>query len=152
MNELERRLSTWQPTVAGLDPDALLFAAGRASVRPGATRFVWPALTVCVSLLAIALGVWLAEERTERLNLARQLRQQSQLLATNPSPSPASDPTPARVEEDPPADSYLASLRALDKGLEAWPISSVIRADPPGPKPPHSPVLKAGRLDALLDP
>ena len=28
MNELERRLSTWQPTVAGLDPDALLFAAG----------------------------------------------------------------------------------------------------------------------------
>jgi hypothetical protein len=152
MNELERRLAAWQPIESGLDADALLFAAGRASARPSAARFVWPALTACASLLAIALGVWLVNERTERLALARQLRQQSHLLATTPSTSPVADPTPARIEEEPPADSYLASHRALDKGLEAWPISSVVHADPPGTKPPHSPVLQAGRLDALLDP
>jgi hypothetical protein len=152
MNDLEHRLAAWQPAVTGLDTDALLFAAGRASVRPGATRFVWPALTACVSLLAISLGIWLAQERMERLDLARQLQQQSHMLANTPSPPLASEPTPMRVEEEPPPDSYLASLRALDKGLEAWPISSVVRADPPGPKPPYSPVLQAGKLGALLDP
>jgi hypothetical protein len=152
MNELERRLAAWQPAVAGLDADALLFAAGRASARPGAVRFVWPALAACASLLAIALGIWLVDERAERMALARQLRQQSHMLANTPAQSSPSDPTPAQVEEEPPQDSYLAGHRALDKGLEAWPMSAVIRPDPLGPIPPHSSVFRAGRLDGLLDP
>ncbi len=44
LTDLERRLSSWEPTTEGLDSDALLFAAGRASARPGLGRFVWPAL------------------------------------------------------------------------------------------------------------
>jgi hypothetical protein len=152
MNEVERRLAAWQPAGAGLDADALLFAAGRASARPGATRFVWPALAACASLLAIALGIWLVDERADRMALARQLRQQSHMLANTPSSSPAPDPTPESVEEEPPPDSYLAGHRALDKGLEDWPMSAVIRPDPLGPMPPHSSILRAGRLDGLLEP
>jgi len=48
LNDLERRLSAWRPAAEGLDPDAVLFAAGRASVRPGPARFAWPALAACL--------------------------------------------------------------------------------------------------------
>ena len=152
MNDLEHRLAAWQPAVTGLDAGTRLLAAGQASVRPGRARFVWPALTACVSVLAIALGIWLANERSERMDLARQLRQQSHMLVNTASPSSASDPTPVQSEEEPPPDSYLASHRALDKGLDAWPMSAVVRPDPPNLLPPSSSVLRAGRLDGLLDP
>jgi hypothetical protein len=149
LNKLERRLSAWQPAVAGLDGDAMLFAAGRASVRPGPARFIWPALTACMTGLAACLGIWLAAERSERLDLARQLRQSSPALATRPSPAVVSEESPA-AEELPP-DSYLASHRALEKGLDAWPPRTMVRADPPGP-PPHPLIFQMGQRNALLDP
>jgi len=31
MNDLEQRLAAWSPAREGLDPDAMLYAAGRAS-------------------------------------------------------------------------------------------------------------------------
>ncbi len=77
MNDLERRLSAWAPASAGLDADAMLFAAGLAAGRPGPARFVWPALSGLLSVLVVALGAWLTVERSERLHLARQLRQQA---------------------------------------------------------------------------
>src|SRR5262249_56763625 len=84
LNDLERRLSGWRPAPEGLDPDAVLFAAGRASAQPN--RFAWPALAACFAVLAAALGGWAASERSERLALARLLQQRSPASVT-PSPS-----------------------------------------------------------------
>lgn len=61
LNDLERRLAAWQPSRDGLDADAVLFAAGRASVQPRPARFVWPALTTLLTALIVVLGVWLAD-------------------------------------------------------------------------------------------
>ncbi len=44
---LAERLSRFTPDAAGLDRDALLFAAGRASVRP---RRAWPVLAGALAL------------------------------------------------------------------------------------------------------
>ncbi len=47
LKELEQRLATWSPAKDGLDPDAMLFAAGRASARHGKTWLAWPIASGC---------------------------------------------------------------------------------------------------------
>jgi hypothetical protein len=140
LSDLERRLAGCAPASAGLDVDAMLFDAGRASARPGAVRFLWPGLAACLAALATALGVWLAAERAERLALAERLRQPSP-VAPPPSPAPSEPPT----ADEPRPDSVLAARRALERGLDAWPPAPVPRDDSPGPPPPDSPVLRVGR-------
>lgn len=147
LSELERRLAACEPAADGLDADAMLFAAGRASARPGPARFLWPALAACLAALAVVLGVWLVAERSERLDLARQLRQP----APAPDPPPAPPPEPPTAEERPP-NSLLAARRALEQGLDAWPPQPVAGAQTPGPPPPDPPVLQVGWRDVLLDP
>src|SRR5205085_10199892 len=73
LNELERRLAAWAPATAGVDADVMLSAAGRASVRAGRLRFVWPALSASLTALVVVLGVWLANERDQRLALVQQV-------------------------------------------------------------------------------
>jgi hypothetical protein len=153
LSELEHRLSAWRPADEGLNADAVLFAAGRASVRPGPVRFVWPALTVCLAGLATVLGVCLNVERSGRLALARQLRQPP------PAPAPKS-PTPVEVSpeesplpEDVPSTSFLAARRLLERGLDDWPERVVVaRVETPAAALPHAPVLQVGQRDLLLDP
>ena len=154
MNELERRLSAWQPNSAGMDADAVLFAAGRASVRPGPARFAWPALTTVLAALAIVLGLCLVDERSERLALAHRLRERPPAPAVNSSPRPAVNITPAEspTPDEPPTDGYLANRRALERGLEAWPSRAVARSGPTNPSLANSPVLRLGQREALLDP
>jgi hypothetical protein len=154
VNELERRLSSWQPSRDGLDADAVLFAAGRASVRPGPARFVWPALTVLLTALAAALGLGLTTERSERLVLAQRLREHPPAPAVNPSPPPAAHAAPAEslAADEPAPESYLASRRALEKGLDAWPSRVVVRSGPEDPSLTNPPVLTPGQRDALLEP
>ena len=84
MNDLERRLSGWRPSAAGLDADAVLFAAGRASVRRPRARLLWPALSGCLALLAAALGVALVQERGARLELAALLQTRSRMSCPRP--------------------------------------------------------------------
>lgn len=150
LSPLERRLSAWQPTEAGLDADALLFAAGRASARPGPERFVWPALTAIASLLVIVLGVRLTAERSERLALVQQLQQ----LAAKASPSPSLDIDSPEASPDiePPSDSFLVSHRLLEKGLDGWPDRMVARAEKSDTPVQDPPILQAGRRNVLLDP
>ena len=154
LNALERRLSQWQPAGDGLDADAVLFAAGRASVGRSPTRFAWPALTVLLTILTIVLGVWLAAERNEQQTLAQQLREQSPAPADNPSPPPAANTAPAESlsPDEPPPDSYLASRPALEKGLGAWPMRVAVRSGPPDPSLTEPPILSLGQRDALLEP
>lgn len=154
LTELERRLSAWRPDAAGLDTDAVLFAAGRASVRPSPARFAWPALTAMMAALALVLGLGLANERSERLALARRLHERPPAPAANPSPSPAVDAAPAESSdpEEMRPDSYLASRRALDRGLDAWPGRAVVHAKPIAPSSTNPPILRLGQRDALLEP
>jgi hypothetical protein len=154
LNELERRLSAWQPSSEALDPDAVLFAAGRASMRSGPARFVWPALSALLTALAIVLGAWLMNERNERLALARRLHERPTAPPLNSSPAPA--PNVGLSEspdlEEPKADSYLASRRALEKGLDAWPSRTVVRSEPSDPSSEDPPILTLGQRGSLLNP
>ncbi|HEY7312470.1 MAG TPA: hypothetical protein VH643_24105 [Gemmataceae bacterium] len=50
-----KRLSRFTPEAAGLDRDALLFAAGRASVRPNP---LWKALVAVLVALQLLTLVW----------------------------------------------------------------------------------------------
>jgi hypothetical protein len=154
LNELERRLSAWQPSRDALDADSVLFAAGRASVQPGPIRFVWPALSALLTALAIALGLWLVSERNERLALARRLHERSIAPVVNSSPAPVSNtaPTESPDLDEPEPDSYLASRRALEKGLDAWPSRVVVRSGPTDPSLTNPPILTLGQREALLDP
>jgi hypothetical protein len=152
LNELERRLSAWQPSSDALDADAVLFAAGRASMWPGPARFVWPALSALLTALAVVLGLSLVNERNERLDLARQLHERPIVPAVNPSPAPNSVPTQSPGLEEPMPDGYLASRRALEKGLDAWPSRAVARAEPTDPSSTDPPILTLGQRDALLNP
>jgi hypothetical protein len=148
LSELERRLSAWAPAAGGLDSDAMLFNAGRAAARPGASRFVWPALAcVLAGLVALTCG-WAWSERAARLHLAEQLRQQAAPPAPVPAPvapaesAPAAEPTP---------ESLLAARRGLEQGLEAWPPRPITHAGSIA-GPPSAPVLQVRHRDVLLEP
>jgi hypothetical protein len=56
LTPLERQLAACRPSAAGLDADAMLFAAGRAAARPGAARHVWPVLACGFVTVSLALG------------------------------------------------------------------------------------------------
>jgi hypothetical protein len=138
LTDLERRLAGWRPDAAGLDPDAMLFAAGRASVRSSPTRFVWPAIAACMTVVALGLGGWAAKERSGRLELARLVQKPTPTVPT-PAPEPSPEPPPTGsyfamsrlVRQDP--DAFLARASAepgapvapstTGPSLRAWPIS-----------------------------
>src|SRR6516165_10417434 len=82
LKDLENRLGTWSPTREGLDPDAMLFAAGRASVHHGKSWIVWPIASGTLALAVVTLGIWVTAERSERVALQREL--QLKYAETNP--------------------------------------------------------------------
>jgi hypothetical protein len=111
---LADRLSRLTPDRAGLDRDALLFAAGRASVRPGRR---WPAVA---ALLAASQAATLA------------------LLWLRPEPPPAPGGHPpaawvAQSVEPPPADPAL--------GSRVWPAMGL--DDDPRPDPVDAPPVRS---------
>ena len=149
LSELERRLAACTPSAAGLDADAMLFAAGRASVRPGLVRFLWPGLTAGLAAVVLVLGIWAAVERSERLVLAAQLRQLPTAPVPYPSPAPSEPPTTDEVKPSP--SSVLAARPALEKGLDAWPSAPALRPEAVGPPRPDAPILRVGRSADLPD-
>jgi hypothetical protein len=148
LNELERRLSAWEPAPEGLDADAMLFAAGRASAR----RRLWPALTALTAAVAVALGAWGSAERAGRLALARQLGERPAAAPGADPLAPLAAPAEPPTAEEPGPYSLQAAYRALERGLDAWGPRTFVRADLPGPPEPSPPVLHAGQRDALLEP
>ena len=120
LSEFERRLSGWRPASDGLDADAMLFAAGRASVRSPA-RFAWPAIAACLALVVGLLGNRLVNERAENRQLLAQLQ-----------PNEA----PARVVKRSlslPETSLFAARRALERDPDGWspPIAAAEGGDAP---------------------
>jgi hypothetical protein len=140
LNELERRLSTWQPSTAGLAPEAMLFAAGRASVRGGKARLAWPVGSACLALAVVALGVWLAAERSQRRALLAALHQRPAEPAAAFPPVPDEKPT----TEPPAPDSYLNLRREWERDSGSWAIRPAApRRAPKRPASPERPILRA---------
>jgi hypothetical protein len=130
----------------------MLFAAGHAAGRPGPARFVWPALTGLLALVAVFLGAWLTVERNERLLLARQLEQSNVQRPAPESPlPPGAVPAHPSSAEERTDNSLLGSHRALEHGLDAWPAQAVVGTNTPDP-PGDATILQVGHRDALLDP
>lgn len=128
LNDLERRLAGWRPATDGLDADAMLFAAGRASVRRGAARFAWPAVAAG---LALALGISEtgrnAERRHHEVAFAR--------IADAPK-SPE-----AMASSDISSQNYLIVRRSLESNPDG---ATGISGPPPAPPGEH-PMLRAGQ-------
>jgi hypothetical protein len=145
LSTLERRMSGWRPATGSLDADAMLFAAGRASVQRGVAQFAWPALTGCLALVAVCLGTWLAIERGQRQALAAQLQERT----SRPAIVGGAEEPPQEEELAP--DSYLAGWQALGQGADSWPAHPAAEgpADPRGPKPV---IPQVGRPDTWLEP
>jgi hypothetical protein len=142
LSPLERHLAACRPSAAGLDADAMLFAAGQASARPTAVRFVWPGIACGFAILSLPLGAGFVAERSERLALAEQLHRRPPAEAPLPVPTVAPSP-----ELSP--DSYLAARRLVERDADAW----LARRDAtPGtaPERPTAPVLRA--WDTALEP
>ena len=151
LNELEQRLSAWRPGPEGLDPDSMLFAAGRASVRASRGQFVWPTLAGCMTLLAAVLGGWLLTERTERLALAQQLQQRPFAPASALAVAPRPMEEPAAADELP-SNGYWATRRMLEQGLDGWPDRALVQAPLPGPPPLEPPIPQVGQRNEWLGP
>jgi hypothetical protein len=136
LTDLERRLAGWRPANEGLDADAMLFAAGRASVRQGPARFAWPAIAACLAIAVGLLGMRWSSERTENQILFARLEYYRV-------------PAPVAAPAAPLSDSnYLVVRRALEVNPDNWPLR--IEADAQVPKSPS--ILRAGQRDPALAP
>ncbi len=144
LTPLERQLAACRPSAAGLDADAMLFAAGQAAARPGAARFVWPAAACGFALLSLALGTGFVAERSERLALADRLGR-----LARPAETPISTPAAAPSPEVPPG-SYLAARRLVEQDADAWLARHDAVPGPVAEPPPPAAVLRAH--DTALEP
>ena len=72
LSDFERRLASLSPGEQGLNPDAMLYAAGQAAARARVTRFVWPVVAAGLAVLAIGLGYQLRLERDARRSAVRR--------------------------------------------------------------------------------
>ncbi len=147
---LERRLSAWSPAPDDLSSDAMLFAAGRASAHRDAGRILWPALSACLAIVAVGLGISWANEHAQRNVLARAV-QQSTTVAVAERPLPDSDRAAGQdsiQHEGIPPASYLAARYALERGewLETRSERSHGRPDSPAP-----PTLRAADFAQITD-
>jgi hypothetical protein len=108
LNDVERRLAGWRPIDEGLDADAMLFAAGRASVRRSPARFAWPAIAASLVFAIGFLGYRLRDEREVNRELVAQLQ------------SAKSYDFAARPTLNLPETSYLSARRALERDPDGW--------------------------------
>jgi len=139
LTPLERQLTACRPDIAGLDADAMLFAAGQAAaMRAAGRRWAWPAVTCGFAVVSIALAAALVGERSERLALAARVERQNTAVVSQPRQS-TPEPSP------PSPDSYIAARHWIEDGPEY----AVVRSDPhPPPSPPDdTPILRAWSTD-----
>ncbi len=143
LTDLERRLAGCRPSPAGLDADAMLFAAGRAAAHRRGSRVIWPVIACGFALLSLGLGAALVGERAERLALADRLSGPPAVIAETSSPPVV----PLSV----PPDSYLAVRRQIEQGTDDWLAHPRPRGGVPVVPPPEPAILRASSgLNAVL--
>ena len=145
LSDLERRLAACAPSSAGLDADAMLFAAGRASARRGPSGIPLAGLTACLAALAIVLGVGLRSRARRAAGpgraapSSRRPRRHRRPPTSEPSSDRRADSVPASCplagaswnRDSTPGRPPAAQSRRVDRSRP------VIRADPP--------ILRVGR-------
>jgi hypothetical protein len=139
LNELERRLASWAPTPEGLNTDAMLFAAGRASARSSGARLVWPVVSGGLALVVVFLGIRLSAERAERLAMLQEL--DFRLANTPLAPD---DATPTHSYAPVATSAYIVLLREWEQRPVEWSMNSRVQGEePPGPTIPEVNILRA---------
>lgn len=123
---LERALVACRPVADGLNADAMLFAAGRASAKRG---WVWPTTTAAFAFLSVGLGMALSVERAERAMLEARLQMPSPTVI-EPSPGPAAGTFAFRRDFDADALYVLAPSSGpapalSDNAMRGWPVRAI---------------------------
>jgi hypothetical protein len=132
---IDEILSRFSPDTSGLDRDALVFAAGRASARPNRR---YAALAACLAVSqAITLGA-----------LGYQLTGQKPAIAPQNAPMPVAPSQPAAPAESPTVQTPIAlGPRA---GAESIDLSRAIGSDHLVPDAPPLYAWSAVAADAEL--
>jgi hypothetical protein len=139
LNELERRLANWTPMQEGLNTDAMLFAAGRASARGSKTRLAWPMVSGGLAVVIVFLGIRLSAERTERLALLQELD-----VRLADIPRAADNAAPAPLSEPGARNAYIVLLREWERRPGEWPMNSGVQVEEPnGTALPEVNILRA---------
>jgi hypothetical protein len=148
LSDLERRLGRWQPDAAGLDADAMLFAAGAASVERGGGQRLWPASCGLLLGLSALLGTWALLERAERQMLAARLGDRTPSTVTMPS----ADFVASGSSYTPSPRDYLHLRRRAEQDT-SYQLASLqpVRTEAAGAQPPESAILSARQWSDLLD-
>jgi len=119
---VSERLSRFTPDASGLDRDALLFEAGRASARPG---WHWKGLAAALAASQL-LTLWLLWPRTPTTG--------------SPSPAPpALTPAapPGSGESAEPSGLWTLNRRLRDGQTDPLPPPQSVEKLPPDPPPLH---------------
>ena len=140
LKKLERRLAKWSPAEDGLDHEAMLFAAGRASVRGRGISFAWPIASICMAATTLALGTWLSIERSERISLLREIESRS--VATPQNSIVPMDPIPYSEPISPDAYLVLRRMWEQDNG-DSWIGSASPKSAPNRLPVAQPPILRA---------
>jgi hypothetical protein len=147
LSDLERRLTRWRPDSAGLEADAMLFAAGLAAGRQRRGRLLGPSLCGLLAALAAGLGAWALSERAERQELATRLRVRAPTLSAASGPAVALTPAPSY---EPSSGDYLSTRRLMEQDLSGMLASlQPVAPQAPGPPPPSPLILTPHQQDSL---
>jgi hypothetical protein len=149
LSEIERRLSVWRPNAEGLNREAMLYAAGLAAGKAGRGRLLWPALCSLLAVIAVALGAWGFNERSECQFLIGRLHERTPPSAATPTNALVAAPQSASATSP---DSYLNLRRQLEQDPGRWLASRESTAPTAlGPAPPEPAILRASQLEALFN-
>jgi hypothetical protein len=143
VNEFERRMARLEPNGAGLNPDTMLFAAGKAAGRRG--QRWWAGLTGLLALVAVGVGLWGWSERRERFRVVAGVIERPSVPAS-PALDSSGDSSPAAGP-----DGYFHLRRQAEQDPNTW-LSSWRRDKTDGPVVPQPVILRSGQRDALIDP
>ena len=131
-HELEAALAAVEPATPAMTRDALMFEAGRMSVRP--TSRLWPLATAVCALLAVGMGVYglVREDQPPRSEVPDQ-PWTSVVCYRVPALLPREIQSSRRA-----ADYLQLRKRVLAEGIDALPEPK-LRAGPPVTVPRESP-------------
>jgi hypothetical protein len=141
MNEFERNLSRLRPEAAGLNSDAVTYAAGLAAGRRG--RNCWAGVSCLFAVAVVGLGLWGWSERVERHQLAARMGEQ---LA--PAVVPANSAEAISIASSPAG--YFHLRRQAERDPNHW-LSALPSVEPVGVGGPEPVILRAWSRDGLIE-
>ena len=147
LTDLERRLTRWQPTAAGLNRDRVMYESGRAAARADVKASAALFATAAVVIVSAVLGTMLVRERAARNAL------EGQIARLGPPPgritTPIEPPDSHFVLRAPEPESYLAlTHRGRTDQLDDVPFERPAPAH--GRSPEFEPPLRMRNVGGVL--